>query len=239
MPPLNDDFLYGLKRDPDPEFARTLHQRLKATSSARHAPARRWLSAVAVVGVIFAALILASPDVRAQISQQIERLFYGDVELRVLSHDLGPSSSEVSRTAVPNVPIDRLTPAEAQAVIAHKVPTWIPDGFTPVELVSVIHWNENDLGIGYRWLDANGENPIVLSIMNNAMPQLVIGTGANPRDIEINGHKGVIYNGSYDYRAWEPEGYLSIAWVENDVTYLLGSGTLSEADLLRMAESVR
>lgn len=230
---MNDDFLYGLKREPDPEFARVLHQRLKATSSARHAPARRWLSAVAVVGVIFAALILASPDVRAQISQQIERLFYGDVELRVVR------SGQLSDAGSSRVPVEQVSPSDAQNVFAHKTATWIPAGLTQNEWVTLIRYSISEPYIAYTWVDANGERQVSLSIWNNAAPQMVIGQGSNSREIDINGRTGTIFHGGWKDGVWTPEASTNLVWVIDGISYSLGSESLSEADLLRMAESVR
>ena len=108
--------------------------------------------------------MIALPEVRAQIAQGIQSLFYGSVELRVIDHDL----SGGSRTSVP---IDIVSPAEAQSVIAHEVPTWIPDGFTLSEGVHIIHYSAQETGIGYIWTDAAEDQKIVLSIMNNPLPQ--------------------------------------------------------------------
>lgn len=233
MTPLNDEFLYGLKREPDPEFARALHQRLKATSSTRHAPTRRWLSAVAVVSVIFSALILASPDVRAQISQQIERLFYGDVELRVVR------SGQLSDSGSSRVPVEQVSPSDAQNIIAHQTVTWIPAGLTQNEWITLIRYSESEPYLAYTWVDANGERQVSLAIWNNAAPQMVIGQGSNSREIDINGHTGTIFRGGWNDGVWTPEGSTNLVWVMDGVTYSLGSETLSEADLLRMADSVR
>ena len=119
-----------------------------------------------------------------------------------------------------------------------RAPTWTPEGLRLDALVSVIRWSDEETGIGYRWTDGtNDEAAAVLSITNTDMPRLVIGAGANSREIEINGQTGTIYNGSYDYRAWVAEGTLNVVWVMDGITYHLWSDTLSEDELVRMAES--
>ncbi|MFN8565221.1 MAG: hypothetical protein U0703_27165 [Anaerolineae bacterium] len=124
----------------------------------------------AVVSMVLTLLLLASPGVRAQIAQMIQRLFFGDVELRVIDHDM------CCGTGIP-VPIDHVSPVEAQAVYAHKVPTWLPDGFTLNDAgVSVIRYNDKDIYMGYRWL--SGDQLITLAVLNRANPQMVIGQGA-------------------------------------------------------------
>jgi hypothetical protein len=191
-----------------------------------------------VIGVMLAALIMASPEVRAQIAQRIESLFYGPVELIVVTQKLGPSSSEMRVSPVPNVPVERMSLEAAQAELAFKTPTWHPERLTAEATVTVIRWSEEEIGVGYRWMDENDGVGIVLSVMNNDKPRMVIGAGANSREIEINGQTGTIYNGSYDYRAWVAEGYLNVVWVMDGVTYHLGSATATEDELVRMAESV-
>lgn len=232
MNPPNDDFLYALRQQPDPDFARALYHRLRTTKSKPNR-ARRWLSAAAVVGVIFAALIAASPEVRAQISQQIERLFYGDVELRVISQERISGPGSYGR------PPEHLSPIEAQAMLAHQTPTWTPEGLIQEEFVSLIRWSDKEFGIAYRWLDANGELQVHLAIWNNAAPQIVIGQESNSREIEINGHEGTIYNGGWEDGVWTPESSTNLVWVIDGVTYFLSSETLSQSDLLRIAESVQ
>ena len=176
--------------------------------------------------------MIASPEVRAQIAQGIQSLFYGSVELRVIDHNLsgGVRSS---------VPIDFVSPAEAQNVVAHQVPTWIPDGFILSQGVHIIHYSAQETGIGYIWTDATEDQKIVLSVMNNPLPRIVIGAGGEHHAVEIHGQEGAFFSGSWNNDVFEPEGYRNLTWAEGGLYYLLGSATLSENDLLKIAESMQ
>lgn len=226
----NDEFLFLRRQPPRPVFARTLKQRLNSLSS-KPSGTQHLLKYGAVVGMALTLLLLASPGVRAQIAQGIQRLFFGDVELRVIDHDI------CCGTGI-SVPVDHVSPVEAQTVYAHKTPTWLPDGFALDSAgVSVIRYNDKDIYMGYRWL--SGDQLIALAVLNRANPQMVIGQGGNVRKIEINGQIGALYAGTWDDGVWNPTGgYLNLVWVDGNFTYLLSSADVSESDLLKIAESL-
>lgn len=227
----DDAFLLLLRHQPDPSFERALRQRLHS-ASAKPSVARHWLKYIAAVGIVFTLAMIALPEVRAQIVQGIYSLFYGDVELRIIDHNLSGGSHT-------SVPIDIVSPAEAQSIFAHLVPTWIPDGFTLSGGVHIVHYSAHEIGIGYIWTTATDDQKIVLSIMNNPLPKIVIGEGGEHHTVEIHGREGGFFSGSWNNGVFEPEGYRNLIWAESGLYYLLGSTLLPESDLLKMAESMR
>jgi hypothetical protein len=65
---MNDDFLYSLRRDPDPSFAARLHADLKACEATARSERARWpiaRIAAAIAAVAFAAGMFTVPAVRA------------------------------------------------------------------------------------------------------------------------------------------------------------------------------
>ncbi len=227
----DDEFLRLLRRQPDADFARSLRLRLRHIS-AKPRRSRPLLKSVVAAGIALILLVIASPEVRAQIAQGIQSLFYGNVELRVIDHNL---SGKPSGT----VPIDLVSPAEAQSVIVHLTPTWIPDGFTLSQDVHVVHYSDQEIGIGYIWIGATEDQKIILSVMNNPVPRIVIGAGGEHHAIEIHGQEGAFFSGSWNNGIFEPEGYRNLTWTEGGLYYQLGSMPLSEYDLLKIAESMQ
>ena len=142
---MNDDFLHALRRDPDPEYARRLHERLGRQERPSGLPAVRWkpMLAIATVGASVIALF-AFPSVRAS-AQAVLDLFrvrnFAAVEfdpdrlerLRTEGGDnpmLAFGAQEVLQD--PGPPREVPTPEAASAVagIAVRVPHDLPDGFT-------------------------------------------------------------------------------------------------------------
>lgn len=222
--------MLALRRDADPAFVTTLKTRLD------HAPARRFaarqaLKLALIAGVALLLIVVASPETRAQIAQQVEQLFYGDVELRVVPRVSGGHEGGVS-----NVPIETVSDDEAQAVYAHKLPTWTPDGFIREGDVHVVYYSADDVYMGYTW-DKDDDHRLVLSIMNTDKPQIVIGPNNHAEAVHVNDLTGTLYSGSWDNQGFFNGDQLNLVWVDGDVTYFLSSSGIARDDLIRSAES--
>ncbi len=224
--------MLALRRDADPTFADALKIRLDH-ASARHYAVRRTLKLALIAGVALALVLIASPETRAQIAQQVEQLFYGEVELRVVPRVSGGHEGGVS-----SVPVELVSADEAQAVYAHKLPAWTPDGLTREANVHVVYYSADDIYMAYRW-DAGDDRRLVLSIMNTDKPQMVIGQNNHAGEIHVNDLTGTLYVGGWDDQGFFNGDQLNLVWVDGDLTYLLMGSGIGRDDLIRVAESFR
>ncbi len=226
----DDAFMRALRRDADPAFVGALKARLDH-APARHFAARRALKLALIAAIALLLVVIASPETRAQIAQRVEQLFYGEVELRVVPRVSGGHEGGVS-----NAPVKLVSADEAQAVYAHKLPTWTPDGFTREADVHVVYYSADDIYMGYKW-DAGDDQRLVLSIMNTGTPQIVIGQNNHAEEIHVNDQTGTLYSGSWDDQGFFNGDQLNLVWVDGDLTYFLSSAGISQDDLIRIAES--
>ncbi len=187
------------------------------------------LALIAAVALLL--VVIASPETRAQIAQQVEQLFYGEVELRVVPRVSGGHEGGVS-----NVPVETVSDDQAQAAYKHKLPTWTPDGFIREANVHVVYYSADDIYMAYKW-NADGDHRLVLSIMNTDKPQIVIGQNNHAEEIHVNDLTGTLYSGSWDNQGFFNGDQLNLVWVDGDLTYFLSSSGIARDDLIRIAES--
>lgn len=230
----DDQFLYRLRQPPRAEFAADLWQRLAGQERRRQMRTRRLavtlLTAWLALGFVFA----ASPEVRAQLEdfvQRVTHLQFGDVTLHVVQ---GPLNGTATDRSIPTVdmPIE-----DAQTVLPFVLPGWAPEGFVQRPDVHVVYYSENEIGMAVFWDNADSRR-ITLSIMNQATPQPVAGAGYQGREVEIGASTGLVYVG-----AWEPTtnqfggDQINVVWAYDGLAYFLSAEGTPEDDLIHMARS--
>src|SRR5882672_12079171 len=144
---MNDDFVYGLRRDPRPEFADGLKARLQALDArapaSRFAPrVARWTALAASFAVVAFAFTLPSVQAGAQAfldlfrvttfagvafdPQRLSRIQTTGVDLQQM---LGEQIESVEIAAAP---VSYASPQEAGAAAGIRVytPAWLPPGMS-------------------------------------------------------------------------------------------------------------
>jgi hypothetical protein len=241
----DDQFLNVRYQEPKPEFAAALYQQLsQPTPKKRHA--ERLLRGVAYSGI--AALIvvglmwLALPEVRAQVNRYVQNfitLYFGDVQLFVQRSDTITASTNEYAFQSGHVETTSMSISDAQALLPFDVPTWAPEGFVLADTVKVSIYSFRDTMIALTW--KREEDAIALTILDNPTPEIPVGSSVSSRSVTVNDTEAVIFTGSWiqegDSMRWGGE-QISLVLSRDNVAYWLTSESVSEEDLIRMAESL-
>jgi hypothetical protein len=148
------------------------------------------------------------------------------------------------------IPTEAVTLAEAHQIFdfTFGIPTWLPDGYTIDEKVSI-----SGLSKGSRTphIAINGTHPdrrrFNLSIrLHKNVPDIVYGplpveeNGLS--EIQVNGQPAALIRPQKSYRAATGEPFIvDLVWMIGDVQYRLScaASVLSTTEMIRIAESVR
>lgn len=251
---MNDDFLKNYKKQPRPEFAKSLQIKLKQGETMKSfRPILRYAMLMLLIAF---ALIVAVPAARAQAAQAFEVVFISFASLPQNSEqptilyfedgELAPSAGEL-------VPSETVSLAEAreQADFPWLLPTWAPEGYALAEdEVTVISLKDEVVGLNVRWDNEQG----VITLMVNPADEngLVPPQGGDVTEIEVNGNPAFFMSSEFSISAVPmtngtpgPDIVIdqiypiqSLTWIQDGVQYNL-SGSLSKEDALRMAESLQ
>jgi|GEM_PF-5245630 len=229
---MDDQFLHLPRQDVDPEFKQKLFIQLTALDGQKtHQLHIKKYIATFIVAVIF--LSFSNPTIRAEIENWVRQIIpFGEVELILL-----PPSSSVGGGRHSNNVVDQIQESEAQAILPYETPAWIPPEFTKDDTVSFVDYGNGELAISQNW-SSNIEASLQLNILNNPNPQLVVGSSVTAENININGHEGVMYIGSWDMDTNQYQNNtINIVWVRDDISYFLAGENINRDDLLRIARS--
>jgi hypothetical protein len=250
----DDDFLYARRQEPRPEFAAALQQQLQQVKPVRSMLLRRtrqFMKAAAAFMLMSIAILTISPEARAYVAKIVENgieyLQFGEIQVEVRDGD-----EAIERGENRPLPPEAIMPvAEAQALAGFKVPTWLPNNWSPVEeaTVSVLSYTTNALmrqkqetvmvALVYPEKPPEGEwAGMYLSIKAGDEMYAVVGEGHEAREVEINGQKGVIFTGNWDGGTFGGDSK-HVEWKMDGITYALSSTVLSEEVLLQVARSIK
>jgi len=230
---MDDQFLYRPQQSVDPEFKESLLLRLKAIDSQKK-PKYHVRKSIAAIIVAVVLLSFSSPTIRAQIDNWVRQIItFGEVDLITLP----PSSRVVGGGYHSNNTVEQIQETEAQAILPYEIPSWTPPEFTKEDTVSFFDYGGSELAITQRW-SSGVEDFLYLYVLNNPQPQLVVGAYSDAENININGHDGVIYSGSWDRDTGQYQGdQLNIVWVKDNIAYFLAGENINREVLLRIARS--
>lgn len=244
---MNDNFLKNYKKQPRPEFARSLHMKLKQGETMKtFKPILRFAMLMLLVAF---ALIAAVPAARAQAAEAFEVVFISFVAL--------PQNSD--QPTVLFLEDDKLMPsetvplAEAREQVDYSLllPTWAPEGYVLAEdEVTMVSLKDEVVGLNIRWDHEQG----VITLMVNPADEngLVRPEGGEVTELEVNGNPGFLMSNELSISAVpmtdgtpgpdividQTLPIVSLSWIQDGVQYNL-SGSVSKEDILRMAESLQ
>lgn len=247
--PVRDDFLTRLREPPPPEFAAALYKEI--TDERRPPMITRLiipvtghaLQYVAALCLLFGIGAAASPDVRGEVIETIQRVRQVGGTTVVESnrgwddtHRPTPGADEPRSVAK----IQRVGVAEARTRVPYQfgLPTWTPPGAVLTEPVEVV---DNTSVIMY-WT-ADGKHAFILRTYRLGGGTGLIGPGS-AQEVMVNGQPAALIRGLWDGQTgqWSRPQNVTLRWSTGDVTYELMANTdvgASGSDLLRIAESIR
>jgi hypothetical protein len=205
----------------------------------------------AVAGLVAALLVvmLVTPLGRTAVASFLAVFNLGHTEVRITPVDT-PSALSTTATAESSAVQQSLTLAEAQAKVPFAIPQpgYLPrdyrlEGVTSYSYPELPAWVPQPLFVELVYEDSQGNQftlrvyPIVLgqqatisSLNLQAAPIQAV------QDVDVGGQSGVLLQLGTDgaEAAW-----LEVVWEQDDLILALYGTDLTEADLLRMARSVR
>ncbi len=240
---MNDDFLNKFRKEPQPEFASALYQRInKSMQTKSKHPALRFAALTLSVLAVLTITLLFSPSARA-FADSIVRQVGGYVFVQGnqpidLKGSSGPirvvkTLGSVSIETIGKVPTTN-NPAEAsqQAGFTALAPSYLPDGYTAMS-----GWMVTSQGSSQVVTNAYRDRTNHFLIIN----QWKISNGASQTyakdqivDVTVRGQAGV----------WLPDTTSgpaqknALVWEENGITYSLITDSLPLDQMLKVAESL-
>lgn len=241
---MNDDFLKNYKKQPRPEFARSLQIKLKQGETMKSfKPLLRYAMLMLLLAFV---LIAAVPTARAQAAQVFAAVFMSSEPLPQNSEQPVLEGSEL-------VPVEMVSLAEAHEQLNYPLllPIWAPEGYVLAEdEVTLVSLRDEVMGVYVRWFSEEG----VITLMINPVDQngLVRPQGGEVTELEVNGNPAFLMRSEFSVSAVPmtdgtpgpdivinpTSPIISLSWIQDGVQYDL-SGSLSEEDILRMAESLQ
>jgi hypothetical protein len=188
---MNDNFMYSLRKDPDPQFSARLKARLDEGARQPRAALLKPKLALGVCAALILALVtftVSVPGVRAKLQDLAVKI--GGQNF-LISHEL-PDSSEAKIIIPTYIPI-----AEA-AKNGIPLPAYLPEGFVPVDDSYVVFdpGPENDGGwTSVTWQGPDGQK-IVMTFYKDTVSYLV-GSDAIEEVLLKNNVPASLYQGGW------------------------------------------
>lgn len=237
---MNDQFLQNYRKPPRQAFVQALRRRLEIHQRKAEKMSTFHLRPV-LLGALTLILALAlffaiSPAARAQLQDWIGQV--GGVLFTATTRYPGGGP-------VTTVDEDLLSIAEARETLpfAINLPTWVPEGYTLRERVTVPHFEDQLARVAIRW-SAPEKAELMLTIEKRpagAENRWVIGDGSL-QEITVHGQPAALVRGAWDYdeKQWSHAGILTLFWPHDGQTYNLQAHEeyIPIEDLVRIAESI-
>lgn len=266
---MDDHFLKKFRKNPRPEYARELYQRLNQSGSQRRFSLSIDPSKVLFKGVIAFSLVavftlmMLIPGALARSLGPNVHYLPGSTILRETDR-LG--SSLAYSVATPHgkvVSVQNLLDARRLAGFQFRVPSWLPENIVQegtVRLAGVQDGKDIDrtavpgkeiyiqpYAIGLTYRDTRSPRKIQLWVVrsdfwNDSLPPSEIGKGSY-EDVKINELSGALVQGQWNSQSGRWNYYRGgfLLWVSGGLRYyLVTTGVpLAESDLLKMASSIK
>lgn len=176
---MNDEFLYQLHEEPQPEFAKSLRERLIPSSDtnlrhgvnvqsfiSRHLAAKRMVLALMALSLAFGLALAISPAVRAAVTDIIKTIIVRGTTVWI-SDDVPAVKGEGETYS------DIWTPVHPGEISDFaKLPTWIPFGYLLQEraaLFTSVNQEEKAYSALFEWKNKHG-NSIQLKVSKGTCP---------------------------------------------------------------------
>lgn len=235
---MNDDFLNRLRKDPRPEFAAALQQRIRTPMETQlQRKAVMYLAASLAVLAALGAGFFFSPSARA-FADSILRQFGvgGYIFVQGTAEPTVSPEEEATARAFGKPVIRPANDAAAASQLAGftiLAPSYLPDGYAaenqPGEWTVVDEINGMTASITYHNQADDDHLMIREQMVRPGEPNIVL-SRPEIQELTVRGLPG----------AWMPTGggKNMLAWEENGITYMIVSNTLPKDEVLKVAESL-
>lgn len=238
---MNDDFLTRFRKEPRPEFAASLYERINTPMQTRATP--RIMHFAALIVILMIALLLM-PSVRAYAESLLRQIggytFTQGVPQPIDASKLPASFNIVDTSTSTSIELtsdsvvaDDLVSADNLAGFTVLTPSYLPFGYIPMDDGWRITAENNSTAVTSGYYDAT-KNYFLIN-------QWKIGDGDTTKaftreeiiDVTVRGQSGIwLPNASTNSTS------VALVWAENGITYSIISNTLSLDEMLKVAESL-
>lgn len=226
---MNDDFLTRFRKAPRREFSAALYERINIPMNTQRKFTFNHLTFAAAVCLALLAALFASPKARAAFQYLFRNIGGITYEQEVVP------STPVPESQVTIVPQETVSIEEAQQILPFEIhlPSWVPDGFTRTPSVRISHFGEKFTPVEITWY---GDGSIILMIGQPVNWQIDLD---HLKEVRVNGQLAGLTGGGWDADSGQWTGdQLTLTWKRGDVMYQLNGNGLTEAQLIRVAESI-
>jgi hypothetical protein len=224
---MSNDFLKKYKKQPRPEFARSLHSKLLKQGEVQMKPVKPILRYAFIALLAAAVSVAAVPAARARAGEVFEKV----ADILFISSDTLPGNGE---TPVVMMMVDgEANPEDVMPLMDAKdelsfttlSPAWLPEGYILNENEAGVLRISDDVAVGLHIKWTRGEEQIDFYAIR-AEDNEPLGAG---QQTEVNGNPAIIST---------MDKISSLTWIQDGVRYTL-SGVISAEDMIRMAKSAQ
>ena len=253
---MNDDFLTRFQEQPQAKFAETLYKKisLPAKSNPKLITARHFGLSFGIFVTVLILTFMFVPGVYADVESFIRKIaginFDETTQSPITCNPLVDCKFEKVLS------VTSLEEAQLAVPFAINLPVWTPQGYWQNPRVSLSRFQEKYDLVQIEWLKVGFssinndeyEQQMTLRIWqqdeNIDTPWAV--APESVKEVAVNGKPAALIHGAWNLfgESWNGNGATEIMWNDNNVWYEISavfndpSTAVSDADLLRMAESI-
>lgn len=189
---MNDDFLKNYKKQPRPEFARSLRLKLLQQGETRMKPNKpifHYAIAALLIGLVSVAAV---PSARAQVMKIFQPAVYFMYTTEPMPASTTPGIAAPISGEVATEDIMDLASAQAQVGFKTLLPTWLPEGFVLSQNgAAVMRAQDKVIGLHVYWESDTARIDLFATPDEGqaALPDV-----ENSKKIEVNGQPAVLIN---------------------------------------------
>ena len=243
---MNDDFLKNYKKQPRPEFARSLHLKLLQKGDSRMKPIKpifRYVFASLLIGLVSVAAV---PSARAQVMKIFQPVVYFVYTTEPIPTSTTPGlAAPISGEEVIE---DTMDIASAQAQVGFKtlLPTWLPEGFVLSQNgAAIMRAPDKVIGLHVYWESDTSRIDVYATPEEG---ETILPDVENSKKVEVNGQTAVLVNLGVPSQAdagqtatvipLSAQTY-ELEFTQDGVRYTITVSAVSEDDLIKVAESLQ
>lgn len=189
---MNDDFLKNYKKQPRPEFARSLRLKLLQQGETRMKPIKpifRYVFATLLIGLVSVAAV---PTARAQVMKIFQPVVYFMYTTEPMPASTTPGIAAPISGEFAIEDIMDLASAQAQVGFKTLLPTWLPEGFVLSQnRAAVMRAQDKVIGLHVYWESDTSRIDLYATPDEG---QATLPDVENSKKIEVNGQTAVLVN---------------------------------------------
>lgn len=243
---MNDDFLKNYKKQPRPEFARSLRLKLLQKGDSRMKlvkPIFRYVFAALLVGLVSVAAV---PSVRAEVVKIFQPMVYFVYTTEPIPTSTTPGLAAPISGEDATEDTMALDAVEEQVGFKTLLPTWLPEGFVLSQNVaSIMRASDKVIGLHVYWESDTSRIDVYATPEEG---ETTLPDVENSKIVEVNGQTAVLINlgalsqvdaGQTATVIPLSEQAYVLEFTQDGVHYTITGNTVTEDDLIKVAESLQ